>query len=167
VFALAVDVAIYIGMDCKKGSPAENSQTMLRNLVPFRHKPENQLEEKLKFEWPAILRWMIDGCLDWQRNGLVRPDIVLAATDKYFEDQDVLGQWMTDECDIETANFYRFEMANSLFEAWKRYAIAAGVNPGTSAEFADALLNRGIKKHRISTGNSYRGISIRPAAMIG
>ena len=29
--------------------------------------------EKLKAEWPGILRWMIEGCLDWQANGLVRP----------------------------------------------------------------------------------------------
>jgi putative DNA primase/helicase len=39
------------------------------NIVPFEHKPKEpdlQLEEKLKSEWPAILRWAIDGCLDWQ-----------------------------------------------------------------------------------------------------
>ena len=26
--------------------------------------------EKLKAEWPAILRWALDGCLEWQRSGL-------------------------------------------------------------------------------------------------
>ena len=31
------------------------------------------LPQKLKAEWPAILRWMIDGCLEWQRVGLSRP----------------------------------------------------------------------------------------------
>jgi putative DNA primase/helicase len=44
------------------------------NIVPFTRKPSHpdpQLEEKLRAEYPAILRWMVDGCLDWQKHGLV------------------------------------------------------------------------------------------------
>ncbi len=33
--------------------------------------PDRDLEQKLKAEWPGILRWMIEGCLDWQAQ---RPD---------------------------------------------------------------------------------------------
>ena len=40
-----------------------------------------ELETKLEAEWPAILRWMIDGCLDWQKNGLVRPPVVIETDD--------------------------------------------------------------------------------------
>ena len=46
------------------------------NIVPFEFKPnpvDPHLEDKLRAEWPGILRWMIEGCLDWQRNGLLRP----------------------------------------------------------------------------------------------
>ena len=46
------------------------------NMIPFVHKPyhkDPQLEANLRNEWPGILRWMINGCLDWQSNGLVRP----------------------------------------------------------------------------------------------
>ena len=53
------------------------------NIVPFTVKPANpdpELEEKLKPEWPAILRWMLDGCLDWQANGLTCPESVASAT---------------------------------------------------------------------------------------
>ena len=44
-------------------------------LVPFTVQipPEERdpdLPAKLKAEWPAILRWAIDGCLEWQRIGL-------------------------------------------------------------------------------------------------
>jgi hypothetical protein len=45
-----------------------------------------------KAEWPAILRWMIDGCLAWQRDGLVQPKVVSKATEEYFTDQDALRQ---------------------------------------------------------------------------
>ena len=44
---------------------------------------------------------MIDGCLDWQANGLIRPASVSAATDEYFEEQDLFGQWLEEECDVE------------------------------------------------------------------
>ena len=56
--------------------------TWMRPSAPLQHRsvhaasrtsPTAQLEEKLKAEWPGILRWMIEGCLDWQTNGLVRP----------------------------------------------------------------------------------------------
>ena len=81
------------------------------NLVPFNRMPANvdrQLPEKLREEWPGILRWMIEGCLDWQENGLVRPDSVIRATESYFEDQDLLSQWLAEECDAEPGNNYKY-----------------------------------------------------------
>jgi putative DNA primase/helicase len=39
------------------------------NIVPFTHKPtvpDPELPDRLRAEWPAILRWAIDGALDWQ-----------------------------------------------------------------------------------------------------
>jgi putative DNA primase/helicase len=43
------------------------------NIVPFILKPvspDRQLEQKLQAEWPEILRWMIEGCVDWQKKDL-------------------------------------------------------------------------------------------------
>jgi putative DNA primase/helicase len=65
------------------------------NLVPFNRvpsQPDPLLEQKLKAEWPGILRWLIKGCLDWQENGLMRPKSVIQATEAYFEDQDLFSQ---------------------------------------------------------------------------
>jgi putative DNA primase/helicase len=67
-------------------------------LVPFTVRiPEAErdplLAEKLRAEWPAIFRWMIDGCMEWRRSGLKVPDIVRQATDEYLADQDTIGQW--------------------------------------------------------------------------
>jgi putative DNA primase/helicase len=73
------------------------------NILPFILKPETpdfDLEEKLFREAGGILQWMIVGCLDWQTKGLIRPACVKAATKDYFDDQDLLGQWIEDRCDI-------------------------------------------------------------------
>jgi putative DNA primase/helicase len=62
--------------------------------------PDPELSEKLKAEWPGILRWMINGCLEWQRVGLAAPDKVVAATRDYFEAQDYFGRWLEDRCNL-------------------------------------------------------------------
>src|SRR5262249_22660092 len=71
-------------------------------LVPFAvqippAERDPHLLQKLETERPAILRWCIDGCLEWQRIGLTPPTIVQDATAAYFADQDTLQQWL-DEC---------------------------------------------------------------------
>jgi putative DNA primase/helicase len=47
-------------------------------LVPFtveipKAERDPKLMEKLRAEWPAILRWALNGCLEWQRIGLAPP----------------------------------------------------------------------------------------------
>ncbi len=57
------------------------------NIIPFTRKaqkPDPELEAKLQEVWSSILRRMIDGATDWQVNGLVRPDAVVAETNAYF-----------------------------------------------------------------------------------
>jgi putative DNA primase/helicase len=58
------------------------------NLLPFTvtippEERDRDLPEKLKAEWPGILRWMIQGCLEWQRLGLAPPQAVRDATAAY------------------------------------------------------------------------------------
>ncbi len=88
---------------------AGNSKPALRSVdqairdrllvVPFTQyiPPEERdpdLPDKLREEWPAILRWMIDGCLMWQRDGLAPPAAVKAASDDYLASEDLLQQYM-------------------------------------------------------------------------
>ena len=71
------------------------------HIIPFLQKissPDRFFREKLRAEWPAILRWAIDGCLAWQQHGLNPPDVVLAATAEYLDTEDLTGQWVEDRC---------------------------------------------------------------------
>jgi putative DNA primase/helicase len=81
----------------------DNSTRRRFNIVPFNKRPampDVELPEKLKAEWPAVLRWMVNGCLEWRRSGLGAPASVAAATDDYFESQDFFGRWIEDRCDL-------------------------------------------------------------------
>lgn len=135
------------------------------NIVPFDRKPEKpdrELEAKLQAEWPGILRWMLNGCLDWQVNGLQRPKAVVDATASYFSDQDLLGQWLEEECDAEPGNAYKTETAADLYTSWRQHAEHAGENPGSQKAFADALLKRGFERARTPSARIFRGIRLKP-----
>ena len=94
-------------------------------LVPFnvqipKDERDPKLLEKLKTEWPAILRWAIEGCLAWQGLGLAPPASVLEATEQYFAEQDVLKQWL-DECTTDGGPL-AFTRTKELFASWKTWA---------------------------------------------
>jgi putative DNA primase/helicase len=94
------------------------------NRIPFAvtvpdDKVDPHLVAKLKAEWPGILAWAIEGCLDWQRIGLSPPEAVTAATESYLENEDVLGAWLEEYCNLD-ANAW--ESATDLFYSWQQWA---------------------------------------------
>jgi len=48
----------------------------------------------------GILRWAVEGCLEWRRVGLKDPDTVLNAVKEYRSEMDVLGQFLEECCDV-------------------------------------------------------------------
>jgi putative DNA primase/helicase len=136
------------------------------SVVPFTRrppKPDPDLPRKLIAEAPAILRWMIDGCLDWGCNGLIRPDAVTKETADYFSEQDTFSQWLGEECDCETDNRHKMERVGDLWTSWKLYAVAANEPTGTQKSFSENLSKKGYEKHKGAKGvRYYRGIRLLP-----
>jgi putative DNA primase/helicase len=142
------------------------------NIVPFMLKPEqpdHELERKLLSEAGGILNWMINGCLDWQREGLIRPDSVREATEAYFGDQDLFGQWLEDCCDVKTDRgpCFIWDRSADLFDSWSEYARRAGEEPGAKKTFAQMMQRRGFEPYRqpgVGT-RGFRFIRLRPTAV--
>jgi putative DNA primase/helicase len=135
-------------------------------VVPFTVKippdeRDRELPEKLwTTERHAILRWCIDGCLEWQSTGLSPPARVLDATRDYFDSQDTLGEWLS-EC-TEDRGPLAFTRASSLFTSWKTWCEERNHRPGSIKTFSEGLSDRGLVHKRERTGHrGFAGIELR------
>jgi len=136
------------------------------HLVPFTFTvpPEKQdpnLQEALLKERDGILQWAINGCLDWQKNGLKKAPCVEAATDEYMEAEDALGRWIQDECQEDPVAEASTEQ---LFDSWRNWADRSGEYAGTQRKFSDDLAKRGFERVRSRSQRMFRGIglNVRP-----
>ena len=90
-------------------------------IAPLVHRPgtvNRTLADDLRPEWPTILRWMVEGCLAWRRDGLRPPQAVLAATADYFEEQDHFGRWLAERCILGAQLNSRPAQLLADFQAW-------------------------------------------------
>ena len=133
------------------------------NMIPFvvtipPDERDPQLAKKLKAEWPGILQWMIDGCLDWQERGLAPPEAVTKATEAYFAGEDGYADWIADRCDVMAGWWSR---SPELFASWKDYAEKAGLHAGDTKRFREEMERLGYPLKHTKTGNCYAGLRIR------
>jgi putative DNA primase/helicase len=92
-------------------------------LIPFRvtippEERDKSLMEKLRKEMPGILRWAVDGCLLWQREGLKPPEFVRAATAEYRLEMDKIGDFISECCEISEGAKTAFGDLYAVYCSW-------------------------------------------------
>jgi putative DNA primase/helicase len=137
------------------------------NRIPFTvtipdDKVDTHLADKLKAEWSGILAWAIEGCLEWQRIGLNPPKAVIDATESYLESQDLLGEWLSECCEIKGNGW---EATTSLFDSWKLWAENRDEWVGSVKTLSQRLEDRGgfrkcRNKERTQMG--FAGLKLKP-----
>jgi len=112
-------------------------------LVSFASKPDLTLPAKLRAELPGVLRWAVQGCLDWQQGGLQPPKGVLDAVADYRKDMDVVSLFLSECC----VNALGARIAASdLYLAYKNWTEQVGERPLTSRQFNERLRSRGVRE---------------------
>ena len=134
-------------------------------LVPFNvtiptDEQDPRLPEKLRAEYPGILAWCVEGCLDWIELGLEIPSAVEDATKEYRLESDVIGEFLAAECSVGDA--YRVR-AMPLYLRYQKWAGAEAIN---QRKFGKAMTERGFKKHT-NNGTEYLGLGLRPEGTEG
>jgi putative DNA primase/helicase len=131
-------------------------------LIPFtvtiaKDKRDKDLITKLKEEWGGILKWMIEGCMIWQRDGLVTPQCEEAATAEYLHEEDLIGRWIEECC---TRDPQALTPHSVLFEAWKGWAERARAYIGSSKQLAAELKARNFASKDMTQGLAFIGLKV-------
>lgn len=135
------------------------------HIVPFTvqiapNKRDRDLIEKLQLEWPGIMAWAVEGCLQYQEKGLAPPASVIEATRAYLESQDVFREWLDTEC---TLGQDKWERPTMLFNSWRRFAEASRERVGERSVFKERLEAAGFQQRRDGIkGRYWMGIEVKP-----
>jgi len=114
------------------------------------------LTDRLLEERNGILAWAIDGCRQWQKEGLRPPAAVRDATRAYFDAADPIGRWIADACVVGAE--YSSPLAD-LHKSYERYSRDHGEKPLSKRALSDALIRRGFSKRRTADERLIEGIA--------
>jgi len=141
----------------------DEAMTRRLHLVPFTvtipaESRDKNLPEKLLREGEGILRWAVDGCQAWQREGLKPPACVLDATGQYLESQDTYGRWIDDECEIDPSASC---LTSDLYQSWKAWSERWGEYTGSIKKFSEDLQKRKYQPSRTFRGRIFLGLKLK------
>lgn len=116
---------------------------------------------KLAAEMPGILRWCVDGCLDYRQNGLQPPATIVEATKDYQEDMDTVGRFLAERCVLDKT--YSVP-ATALYLTYTAWAEEQGEFAMSRRRVGDYLRGRGFETRRSGANGGYEwhGLSLSP-----
>lgn len=139
--------------------------------ISFEHEvPVEKIDPKvkqnlmnMKYTGPAILAWIVAGCLEWQEKGLRIPDFVREATEELRREMDTFSEFIDSDCEIDpNATVGTGDLRDRYLE-WFRRSRQSG-NPLGIKEFKQKLKARGIEGDRVFVNKKavrvYRGIRL-------
>lgn len=140
------------------------SKAMERRLriIPFDNQPiepDHTLKKRLEAEYPAILRWMIEGCLAWQEHRLGNAPAIAAKTSEYFELQDSFGRWISERCILDATFSAR---PGQLYGDYRNWTKANGEHTPSNQEFAENLnRHKDLFRRRVRGQDWVAGIKLK------
>ena len=106
---------------------------------PFERQVDHKLTEKLKAEAFGVLAWLVRGCLEYQRIGLKPPQTVIAATEAYRHDEDLIGQFLEARCELDPNAQVK---GGELYKAYREWAEEMGMRPISQKFFGVEMKKR-------------------------
>ena len=94
-------------------------------IIPFEKQiPLNEIDKdltkKLKQELPAIIKWCVDGYLEWQRIGLAEPAIIKEQRDEYRTEMDSIAAFIDECCEVGTTGKIKSSLMFAAYDEWAR-----------------------------------------------
>ena len=119
-------------------------------LIPFNvtipaDQIDRNLSEKLFGELPGIFTWAVRGCTEWQEHGLNPPAEVRSATALYRDEQDILGEFLSIKCHMDTNMRISKKV---IYNVYKEFCTNNGDKPIGKIDFGSKLKERGITEKK-------------------
>jgi putative DNA primase/helicase len=95
--------------------------------IPCHQIPEDRRDKTVKdllrnpsVGGPAVLAWIVRGCLDWQRRGLDTPLAVATETEAYRQEMDALQPFIESACRLDSPAWTDAKTLREAYESWCR-----------------------------------------------
>lgn len=107
----------------------------------------------------AVLAWAVQGCLDWQRDGLGRADAIDKSTAAYRKDMDRIAGFFDESCVFEPQTAITVEQFRQAYDGWCK---EQGLRfPLSAKEVAARLKERGCEAGKLNRKRAWIGVRLR------
>lgn len=132
--------------------------------IPFVQEiPEEERDPTIKAklqstERTAVLAWLVEGCLLWQKEGLKEPEAVKRMTGEYKEESDPLRDFIQERCTLDP----QAQAGNAeIWSVYQEWAKEAGERWSLGRKkFSQALMARGLDQYRVGSERRWIGIGV-------
>lgn len=109
---------------------------------------------------PAILSWIIEGAEKAIASGFhtSKPQTVQDAIDAYREENDWLGQFIEDYCDVDPTFS---EKSGELYQTYRNVCMMSGEYIRSTTDFYGSLEKAGFIRRRVNTGRLIVGLRLK------
>lgn len=125
--------------------------------APDERQRDPHLVARMSKERSGILAWLVRGCMTWQKDGLAIPDKIRARTQEYRDEEDLIGQFITESCVLAPDTRVK---AADLYHAYRKWAEEGGMQPLSQINFGKRIVKR-FTKTRTNAFFVYLGVAIR------
>lgn len=125
--------------------------------IPEKERNANFRTEVLLPELPGIFNWAVEGCLQYQKEGLNPPKSIVKVTNEYFRENDRIGRFIEEWLVADAKGRETLKDVKSAYSTW---AEGNGYRDITSDRVANDIRQKGytVKK---STGGVYHVFGLR------
>ncbi len=118
-------------------------------------------------EGAGILRWAVEGCAAYLKDGLPEPAAVRNEIASYRDDMDLLGRFLAECCDTGSDDYT--VTPDELFAAYVQWCQRSGEDAWLGGVFARKLTERGYERKTERVGKGTRkirtGVRLKPGTV--
>lgn len=102
---------------------------------------DTELMARLRAELEGVLAWRVRGAVEWAQSGLQAPDVVLSASETYKREQDRIGQFVEECCEVgQEFSEALTDGMGGLYPAFQTWCKDAGIFAMSKQRFVDEVL---------------------------